>query len=75
MSRGTRAVLYFFFAAVSLLLGSTAIFTGGLLGVSGHATGEAWLELYGWLVVVVAFAAPVLFVAAALYALMFGRDS
>jgi hypothetical protein len=74
VNRGTRAVLYFFFASVSLLLGSIAIYSGGPLAAIGGAADQPWLEVYGWLVVVVAFAAPVLFAAAALYALLFGHD-
>jgi hypothetical protein len=33
------------------------------------------IAIYGWLVAVTAVGAPVLFVVAAVYALLFGRDS
>jgi hypothetical protein len=69
VSRGTRAVLYFFFAVVSLLLGSIAYFTGGFIG----STNQPVVAIYGSLVLLVAIVAPILFVVAAFYALLFGK--
>ena len=73
MSRGTRATLYFFFAVVSLLLGSTALSTGAFIGSFGQAFNQPAAAIYGWVVVIVAIVAPILFVIAAFYALLFGR--
>jgi hypothetical protein len=73
VSRGTRAALYFFFAVVSLLLGSIAVFTGGLIGAVGGSAKQPVVEIYGWLILLVAVLAPILFVVAAFYALLFGK--
>ena len=73
VSRGTRAVVYFFFAVVSLLLGSIAVFTGGFIGAFGGSAKQPVVEVYGSLVLVVAVAEPILFVVAAFYALLFGK--
>lgn len=75
VSRGSRAVLYFFFAVVSLLLGSSALFTEIPIADIGELAREPLIAIYGWLVAVTAVGAPVLFVVAAFYALLFGRDS
>jgi hypothetical protein len=74
VSRGTRAVIYFFFAVVSLLLGSIAVFTGGLIGAFGGSANQPVVAIYGSLVLLVGLVAPILFVIAAFYALLFGRD-
>ena len=74
VSRGTRAVVYFFFAIVSLFLGSSALFTGIPIALLGDTGNEPLLAVYGWLIVVTAIAAPTLFVIAAFYALLTGRD-
>ena len=57
VSRGTRAVLYFFFAVVSLLLGSIAVFTGGFIGAFGGSAKQPVVEIYGSLVLLVAVVA------------------
>jgi hypothetical protein len=72
VSRGTRAVLYFFFAVVSLLLGSVAI-SLGFIGGFGGSVSRPVAEIYGSLVRLVAVVSPVLFVVAAFYALLFGK--
>ena len=74
MSRGSRATLYFFFAVVSLLIGAIAVYAAGPIVAVGHAAEAPWLEIYGWVVLLVALAAPILFVVTAFYALLFGRD-
>jgi hypothetical protein len=72
VSRGTRAVLYFFFAVVSLLLGSAAI-SLGFIGGFGGSFGQPVADIYGSLVRLVAVVAPILFVVAAFYALLSGK--
>jgi len=74
VSRGTRAVLYSFFAIVSLFLGSSALFTGIPIALLGESGNQPWLAVDGWLIAMTAIAAPILFVLAAIYALPFGRD-
>ena len=66
MSRGTRAVVYFF-------RGSIAVFTGGFVGAFGGSANQPVVVVYGSLVVLVAVVAPILFVVAAFYALLFGK--
>jgi hypothetical protein len=75
VSRGSRAVLYFFFAVVSLLLGASAMFTGIPIAYVGELGNQPLLAVYGWLIVLVAIVAPIMFVGAAFYALLFGRDA
>ena len=74
VSRGTRAAFYFFFAVVTLLLGAIAVYAAGPIVAVGHSADAPWLEIYGWVVLLVSLVAPVLFVVAAFYALVFGQD-
>jgi hypothetical protein len=74
VNRGTRAAVYFFFAVASLLLGSIAVYAANPIVLIGRYGNQPWLEIYGWLILLVAIIAPVLFVVAAFYALLFGHD-
>jgi hypothetical protein len=74
VNRGTRAAVYFFFAVVSLLLGSIAVYASNPIVLIGQLGNQPWLEIYGWLIQLVAIVSPILFVVAAFYALLFGHD-
>jgi hypothetical protein len=75
VNRGARAVLYFFFAVVSLLLGSIAVFTGSFIGAFGGSVNQPVVAIHGSLVLLVSVVGPILFIVAAFYALLVGRDS
>jgi hypothetical protein len=74
VNRGTRAAVYFFFAVVSLLLGALAVYAASPIVAVGRSADQPWLEIYGWIVLLVALFAPILFVIAAFYALLSGHD-
>lgn len=75
MSRGTRAALYLFLAAMSLLIGSIAVVIAlppiSLLWTFGNFLPTG---IYASFILVVAIATPLLCLVAAFGALLFGKD-